>query len=208
MSEKIINDGAALGKRINQTLKMYASAGNRIHTDFVSALWHVAKHGNAFYLNRIYSALRSNDQQAARLYLRRAAAIVGLEGANPDGLDAEIIKAAVEKGSVVKITKDEIVVVNGHTSEQAKMLAVLCEERFINPDGETDKRLLDRNNFAEIKTLGDTQVLENLLRIVKQVEDGSTDNRTVQVSQFVTDFLKEIRDKAEVIKSQLSLAEA
>lgn len=204
---EIITDGAALNTRITATIKMYSSAGAHIHVDFVSALWHAAKHGNPFYLNRVYAALRPNDQQAAKLYIKRAHAIVGLEGENPDGLDAEVIKAAVDAGAVVKLEKDEFDVIAGHNTKQAQLLAALCIERFIDPDGETDHKLLDRNNFAEIKTLGDVQVLDNLIKLAKQIDDGNTDTRKVTVTDAVKGWLQEIRDKAEALKGQVTLSE-
>lgn len=203
---EIITDGAKLNTRINSTLKTYASVGARIHVEFISALWHAATNGNPFYLNRLYAALRSNDQQAAKLFIRRAHAIVGLEGENPDGLSSEVIQAATEKGEVVKLTKGEFTVVSGHTSPAAQMLAKLCIDRFVSPDGETDKMLLDRNNFAEVKTLGDTQVLENLIKLANQIEAGDTDTRKVSVSGPIKDFLSFIKDKAEVLKGSTTLS--
>lgn len=206
MSTAIITDGAKLNTRITSTLKTYASVGVRIHVEFISALWHAATHGNPFYLNRLYAALRTNDKQAAKLFIRRAHAIVGLEGENPDGLDHEIVLAAIEKGSVVKAEKEVYSLIEGNMP-QRELLAKLCVERFIDPDGETDKMLLDRNNFAEVKTLGDTQALDQLIKLANQIAEGDTDKRKVAVTDPVKDFLSFIKDKAETMKSQLSLAQ-
>lgn len=203
----VVTDGALLNKRINETAKMYLAAGRRIHVDFVSALWYVAAHGNAFYLNRIYALLRTNDKQAAKLYIRRAAAVVGLEGENPDGLPAEVIKAAVEAGSVVKLEKDEFSVVAGNNTKQAQMLRELCETRFIEPDGKNDFMLLDRNNFAEVKTLGDNEAFKQLAKLVKSLEEGDTDNRKVSVTEPVLKFFQRVRDEMEVLKNQVTLNE-
>lgn len=199
MSE-IIKDGAALNKRINYTLKTYASVGLRIHVEIVSALWHAAAFGNPFYLNRIYSALRSNDQTAVKLFIRRAHVIVGLEGADPAGLPSEVIQAAAEKGAVVKLTKEEFSIVNGHNTPQAQTLAALCVDRFINPDGKTDKNVLDRNNFAEVKVLGDNEALAQIIKLASSFEE-STDTRKVNISKTLADFFAEIKDKATTMKN-------
>ena len=205
MSIEIITDGEKLGKYVAESTKMYATAGNRIHIALVSALWFAAKHGYVQYLNQVYQALRSNDKTAVKLYIRRAHAIVGLEGENPDGLDSAIILAAVEAGTVLKLTKDEFSVVAGHNTKQAQALAKLCEERFIDPDGEVDHKVLERNNFAEVKTLGDGEALAQLIKLAKSFED-STDTRKVTVTNPVKEFLASIKDKAEAMAGQLSLS--
>jgi hypothetical protein len=202
----IIKDGAALNKRMNSTLKTYASVGARIHVEVVSALWHAATNGNPFYINRIYSELRSNDQTAVKLYIRRISAIVGLDGADPEGLPSETVIAAVEQGGILTLKKGEFIVTKGHTTPQAKAWADLTENRFLNPDGETDRAVLDRNNFAEVKTLGDDAVLDQLMKLVSSTET-ETDTRKVAITAPVRDFLLSLKDKAEVLRNQLSLSQ-
>lgn len=201
----IITDGSALGKRIQSTVKMYLSAGARIHLDVVSAIWHAAKHGNPHYLNTIFPALRPNDAAAVKLYIRRAHALVGLEGEEPNGKDMEVIQAAIEAGSVLELNKGVFKVVAGHNTKQAAMLAELCETRFINPDGEIDKHVLDRNNVQQVTELGDADVLKRMITLANSIE-GDTDRRRVKVSDPVRKFIEQMRDKAEALKGQVTLS--
>lgn len=204
MTNKIITDAAALGKSITSTLKTYASVGTRLHVLVVSALYHAAKHGDPIHLNRIYAGLRTNDQTAVRMYIRRAHAIIGMDGASIDGLDTEVLQAAVEAGTVLAFHKGEFSVVAGAT-EPRKVLVDLCESRFINPDGETDRMVFDRNNFSEVKTLGDQQVLDQLIKLADSLTP--TEKRKVNVSEPIKTFLAAIKDKAEAYKTQGTLAQ-
>lgn len=210
---KLITDTAKLTAYITSTMKTYKSNGERVHVAFVSALYHAATTGQNALLNRVYSQLRSNDQSAVKLFVRRAHIINGmiLAGANdpakatPEGLETEALVALHLQGQVLDIVKGEFVVTNGHTSAQAKGLAKLCTDRFAEPDGEIDRLILDRNNFAEVKTLGDAQVLEQLIKLAKSIE-GSTETKRVNVSQNIIDMMTGLKDKAETMLGQLTLA--
>lgn len=210
---ELIQDGKKLNAYIDATLKTYTNVGARVHLAVASALFLAASTGQNGFLNRIYPALRSNDQQAMKLFIRRAHAINGLvlgggdfKTVTPDGLPSEVVVAAVATGSVVDLVKGEFIVTKGHTSDEAKALANLVINRLAKPDGDIDKAVLDRNNFAEVKTLGDTQVLDALIKLAKEVEGGTTDKKNVAVSDHITKFLKGIKDSAETMKQQLTLA--
>lgn len=210
---EIIQDGKKLNAYIDSALKTYKTVGGKIHVAVASALFLAANTGQNAYLNKIYPALRSNDQQAMKLFIRRAQIINGLvlagadfATATPDGLPSDEVVAAAAAGQVVDLVKGEFLVVKGHTSDEAKGLANLVINRLVNPDGEVDKAVLERNNFAEVKTLGDNQVLDQLIKLAKEATSGSTDRKTVAVSKHIQDFLVKIKDNAEVMKQQLSLA--
>lgn len=204
---ELIQDGKKLNSYIDASLKVYKTAGARIHLAIVSALFLAAATGQNAYLNRIYPALRSNDQQAMKLFIRRAQIINGMilggagAMATPEGLSSEEVVAFAAAGEVVQLVKGEFIVVKGHTTDEAKSLASLVINRLAKPDGEVDKAVLERNNFAEVKTLGDTQVLDALLKLAKEVEAGSTDKKTVKVSNPIAKLLARIKNEAEAIKA-------
>src|SRR5690606_6002429 len=111
---EFIQDGKRINSYITAAHKVYTTAGARSHLAVVSALFLAASTGQNAYLNRIYPALRSNDQQAMKLFIRRAHAINGLvlagadfKTATPDGLASEDVIAAVAAGSVVDMVKGE-----------------------------------------------------------------------------------------------------
>lgn len=203
----LIKDSTKLNTYVTNTLKAYQSAGVRIHIAVISALYHAAATGQNAVINRIMAGLRSNDATAVRQFVRRVSAIVGLEGEEPDGLAAEVIQAAVEAGALLDFKQGEFTIKEGrgHTSAIAKTWAKMCEERFINPDGERDKYILDRNNFTEVKTLGDVDALKNLIRAATAVEE-ETDTRKLNVSKKVKDFFAKVRDQAEAMQNQYELA--
>lgn len=201
---QIIKDKSKLSSHIANAIKQYQSSGRAIHVSVVSALYHAATTGDPRYLTQIYEGLRSNDQTAVRMYIRRVSAIVGLDGGNPDGLANEVINAAVERGGILTFKEKKFQVIQGHTSDAAKLTATLCEERFISPDGENDREVLARNNFAEVRTLGDEQVLDNLLKVLKSI-DTESETRKVVVSEHVKTLFAKVRSQAESMKQQLSL---
>jgi hypothetical protein len=200
----IIADSKSLGRAITSALATYAANGVRMHLLFVSALWHTATHGNAVHLQRLYDGLRSNDQVAFKQALRRAFAIVGLNGEAPDGLPAEMITAAVENGSIVAFKQGSFVVTKGHTSDAAKAVADLMVNRYLTPDGKIDRMVFERNNFSEIRTLGDADILA---AIIKATNVESNDKRVVKVSSTLTKFLDKVRETADIMLRQTNLSE-
>jgi hypothetical protein len=207
MPQEIVTDSKALGSAIEKWAAYYVAAGQSAHVLFVSALWHTAKHGNPALLNRVFSVLRDNDQTAARLFVKRAAILVAMKGEEPDPTEvtSEMLQALADAGKVVDFKQGSFIVVKGHTSDEAKMLVHLCETRFIKPDGKTDMLLLERNNMAAMRLVGDSQLLDGILRIAKSIDTESERTR-VNVSDPVRKFLQGIADKAEVMKQQLNLS--
>jgi hypothetical protein len=203
---EIIKDQAKLKKHIQVTLNDYHSAGRRIHIAVVSAFYHAAAYGDPSMLNFVTNGLRSNDQGAVTLFVRRAAAIVGLDGKDPDGMSRELIQAAVEKGGILGRKGGEFFVTKGHTSDEAKLTAKFCEARWINPDGKADKFILDRNNFTETSVIGDSDMLKSIIALAKRL-DSDSDTRKVTVSPAVAKFFNDMKDKAEVMLGQTSLAD-
>lgn len=199
----IITDKDKLTAFASRAIAAYSSSGPMIHTAFVSALWHTAQHGNPAILQRIYNALRPNDQNAVRLYLRRVSAIVGLEGEDPDGQATEVVQGAIAAGKMLDIKQGSFVVIQGHTTKIAKEWAKLCVERLVKPDGETDKMLLDRNSFAEVRTLADTDILKRIVAAATNIE--SSGNRKVTVSDATKKLLGKIVDLVEPRLNQLNL---
>lgn len=210
----IIKDKSKLSKYVTETLAQYISVGDRVHVAFISSLYHAATTGYVETLNTLIAGLRSNDQTALKMYVRRAAAIVGLGGENPDGKDSEVVIAAVEAGGILGVkTKNGvpsfyILEGRGHNSEPAKALAKLCVSRFIDPKEENgDRKVLERNNFAEVKTLGDMDILKAVAKALNSV-NSTSETKKVHVSQQTAAFLEELRGKVEVRMNQLSLAKA
>lgn len=203
---EIIQDGDKLSASIGSVLKLYTQTFEKLHIAVVSAIWHACKTGDAVYMNRIYPNLNSNDQQALRSYVRRIHAINGLDGEAPDGLNADLVNAAVLEGSVFGFAKGQFSIVHGHTSEQAQSMLKLVEERFINPDGKTDKMVFERNNFAEVKLLGDVDLIEALIKKTKEA-DADTETRKSTVSASTKEFLAGIRDMLTIRKNQLTLSD-
>lgn len=210
----LITDGKALGKYITSTMKGYQSYGARVHIAVVSALAFAAVTGQNGFINTIYEGLRSNDQQAVKLFIRRASAINGmvLDGedftkATPDGQPAEYITAMVAKGSFLELSKGVFSVTRGHTSPEAQAFVKLLDLRLASPDGELDRAVLDRNNFAEVKNLGDAEALAGLLKALKAV-DTDSDKTTVTVSDTIRAKFAEMRTMAENLAAQVGLAKA
>lgn len=200
--DAIIQDSGKLSAFIARTLTDYHKIGHALHVAAVSAIWHAAKTGNPVLLNRLYHGLRSNDGTALRAYIRRAAIIVGLNGEVPEGItDQSVIQAAFDAGKFLDFKQQEFIVTNGHTSDQAKATVTLCEQFLLNPDGKVHKRFMDRNNFAELSTLGDSQVLSQLEATMTRLLDSKSETRKVKLSAKVRTFIEGLRDRIETQKN-------
>lgn len=203
---QIIKAAKTLRKEAELQLKAYKSVGERLHAVIVSSIWHACTHGDPSILNFVYTGLRSNDQTAVKMYIRRAMIINGRpKGDSPEKLTTEEINQALLQGSVFGYEKGQFTVIAGHTSDEAKGLRSLCEKRFINPDGETDRMVFDRNNFAEVKTLDDQAVLSKLAQVIKETEK-ETDTRKVAISASTQKLLKDLKTKVATQLNQHELA--
>lgn len=197
-----IIEAGKLSAYITSTLKQYATAGLKIHVAVVSAMHVAATSGNPGLLNRIYHGLRTNDQQAVKLYVRRTNILVGTDGKDFDGWTTEQINEAHANGAVLTFKAGEFAIVEGrgHTTDQAKSMAVLCSKRLINPDGKIDRRVLDRNNFAEVKTLTDSDILK---AVIKAAKAEPSEKRNVNVSPSVRKMLDDIVSRSESTLEQI-----
>lgn len=201
--DKIITDGKLLSKELTATAKLYASAHKRLHVGAISAIWHLAKHGNPALLNQLNGFLKTNDQSALRMYIRRANAIVGLKGDVPDGKPKEVVQAAIEQGGVIGFKNKAYVALRGHTTAEAKALVKFAEERFINPDGKRDFGVFDRNVLSEIAVLNDAEFLGRLAKMAKEIDAGNTDRREIHVSEKTAKFIRSIGNQAETMLHQI-----
>jgi hypothetical protein len=201
----IIKDASKLNQYISATLKAYGEAGRKAHIAVISCLWHVSTHGDVRPLNAFFAGLRTNDQQAVRLYVRRCQIINGLGGKDINkAMPSDVLNSAAEAGAILSFSKSEFHVVKNPNTDQAKIMVGLCETRFINPDGKKDMYVLDRNNFAEVATIGDTDLLKRVKALKTQLT--TTDTRDVHVSDKVRDLIVDFADKAEAMLSQFNLA--
>jgi hypothetical protein len=212
----IIKDSKALGNFISSTMKAYAQNGINIHVAVVSAMHHAAVTGDPVYLTRIMNGLRPNDQNALRFFIRRSAIEAGLEllqskyrldqqdaDGNPIPVPADVISAAYDAGSWLKYTRDSgFSVTKGHTTDQAKKAATIMESRVGSA-----VLVLQRDNFTESRTLSDTDALKGLIRAAKAIETDSA-RTNVQVSNTVSKFFAEVRDKAQTMLNLNDLSKA
>lgn len=207
MAYKIISKG--LAAYVTTALSEYKSSGEKMHVAIISALHNTATSGDVTLLNRINDELRSNDKQALRLYVRRAAIVTGLVLTNGpktvDVLDTASMEKMLSEGQVIGYSKGKFVCSKNPGTEAAKTLAKLCSERFINPDGENDKMVFERNNFAEHKTLGDAEVLKSVLKTINEAVNNSSDKKTFTLSAAVRNRLEKIRDMLQVNHNQATL---
>lgn len=204
----IIKDADKLCAEIEKTRKAYESVGTKVHRDVVSAVYVAATTGNTVPINKIYGLLRSNDQQAVKLWVRRIQIINGISpDFNPDDapMHSDFIQAALADGSVLTLKKNEFTIVQGPNTQAATDMANLLVNRMINPDGKRDFRVLSRNNFAETKTLGDTDVLSALMKAAKA---ESSDKKEYHISDPVSKLLEEVYTRAETMKNQIELSTA
>lgn len=198
----IITDAKKAAAYVTSAVNVYAKSGRMIHVAFVTAMWHAATHGNPALLNRVYHALRTNDAQAAKLYVRRAHIIIGLEGENPEGQDSLIIQAAADRGAVFALNKGEWSVIPERPAQRAALVK-LCEERFIVPDLERDQFFMERNNFAEVQTIGDTQALDAVLKAITNNLE-TTDKRKIDLSDPIKKLLTGLKDRLTSVKAQVA----
>ena len=206
---KIVKKG--LAKYVADAIAMYQTSGERIHVAVISALYNAATSGDVTLINRVHEGLRSNDKSALRLFIRRATILNGLALSNApadaqvDGLPVETIQEMVKIGSVIDYKKGAFTCARNPNSDEAKSFVKLIETRLLNPDGETDKMVLDRNNFAETKTLADADILKAVLKPVNEALDGTADHKIFKMSAGVKKQLEKIKAMLETGHQQATL---
>ncbi len=200
MELKLITDGALLDKHITSTLRAYDTVHRNLHVAAVSAIHNLAKSGNPARLQRLYDGLRQNDQTALKLFIRRSNILVGVGGKDIEAMPTEQLNKAAIDGQVISFEKNLFVTAKGHTTPEAKALADLCEKRFINPDGTKDKYVFERNNIAEIKTLGDTEALKAIVQLGRFLENK--ENSVTKISSKVRKIIADAIEKAKAMQTQ------
>lgn len=200
----IISDTKNLKRRVKEVMARYQSVGTQVHQLVVSALHHAATTGQPAPLNAIHEHLRPNDQQALKLFIRRASAMNANNGQNPDGLPADAIQLLVDDGSFLTYTKGEYKVTHGHTSERSVAFAKLCEDKLINPDGKDVRFVLDTNNVVETKMLGDADILKKIVELKRQLKSG--ERKVVSISPKVEEFVIKTSEQAEQMLKQTQLS--
>lgn len=205
----MIKQAGKLNDGITMFLKDYTDLGIRAHVLGVSAIYHACMHGNAAPLNNLFAGLRPNDQTAVRQYVKRIQIINGLgdEKLELENLDSDVVNAALDTGKVLDFAQNQFRIARGHTSEQAKTLAELCERRFLNPDGEKDKLIFARNAFAEVRALGESDVLGQIEQNVRSYLDNKSARRKITLSDAVRSKLVKIADQIGGMRSQTTLNE-
>jgi hypothetical protein len=202
---------------IDETLSLYAEVGERLHVAACVAAWHTFTHRNPALLNRLFAALRSNDQQALKLWLRRVQVTNGLiilglikpDAAIPtkdDGgpLSAEVIEEAEQAGTALGFENKQFAILSD-TTAASNAAADLVAARWFEPDGKRDVKVFVRSNIAEVVTFADVDALQAVMRAVTP---KSTGRREVVLSNKVGDLLTKIRDMVEpTLKQYKSMAE-
>lgn len=183
--------GAALDKGIKSFKNAYIRSGTLGHAACVSAIMHAAEHGDPSKLNTIYGFLRTNDKQTLRQYVSRLHAIIG--GWNGIETVAQVLMQDYKsKGALIGYTtKDGFIVLTVEDNENAldnRKVALEFADEMLDPDGEKWAMIFERNNFAEIKTLGDEQLQKALDTLIKTAK-GEKKNTETAVSPTYIDAL-------------------
>lgn len=210
-----LRDNKKASAYIDETLSLYAEVGERLHVAACVALWHTVTHRNPALLNRLHSALRSNDQTALKLWIRRVQVTNGLilmneiepNAAIPTSdtggpLAAEVIAEAEETGSVLAFENKQYAIVSD-TVDAGKAMANLLVRRWFEPDGKVDSKVFVRNNIAELVTYTDLDALKAVLRVVDPKDTG---RREVEISNGTRDLLNKIKDMITPRIKQFELA--
>lgn len=209
MAHKLVKKN--LASYVSSAIEEYKSSGEKMHVAIISALYNTAVSGDVTLLNRINENLRSNDQSALRLYIRRVSIANGLSmtggPAKIEVLDTASMEKMLKTGGILGFSKKKFTCIQNPSTDAAKNFAKLCETRFLNPDGETDKMVFERNNFAEHKTLGDADVLKAVLKPINEALNNSSDNKTFAISEAIQKRLQQIKDMLDINHKQATLNE-
>mgnify|MGYP000108310534 CR=1 FL=1 len=189
---QFISNLKELTKEINEFGGLYQSVGRRMETIAANVIWFAASKGDVRPLNQFFSMLRENDATAMKLAIRRLHRVVGFGDTAIEGLDAELGKAAEKAGRYFTIKKDEGfgVIAGGHKSEQAQAIVKLAEGEYFG-----EYLVFVKNNFDEIKTFGDEEILKAVAKVANLLEES--DKRKVSVSARTREWVKGLKASAE-----------
>ncbi len=224
MTIAIIREEKQLNKLISQTITAGKKYASMLHQASMSAVVHLLEHGQAGPINRLYESMNSNNSASFKQWLRRLNLYVGL-GEELDklaikeinSLTPEIRNGYIREGLVIGYEEKSFIVTSVKSDPKAKekrLAAVkLVEERFLEPrtswptEAEAEKEKgkytpwYERNNFAEVRFLGDAQALEQLKRVANNLGLGSkqpnADRVKVSVSDRMRTIIKTALDNAE-----------
>lgn len=206
----IVRGEAELNRLVSSAASAYTKASLKMHVAIVSALVHASVTGRTQPLNRLYSVLNTNDQQAFRgSYLPRIhAAIGGMDFSKyaDQPVPSEILNAFKDKGQWLGFGKNkasgenEFYVISKDINPLApgnrKQFAILAEVSLINPKEEAGwRKFFDRNNFSELKVFGDDDVYNTLKQVVAKGkgENKSTESKvSKQVQKIINDALEAV----------------
>ncbi len=208
---KAYENANAASKYVDETLSLYAEVGERLHNAAVITFWHAVTHRNPALFNRFHAALRSNDQQALKLWVRRVQVTNGLILHGLIAADAQIptkdtggplngatIGEAEETGTVLKFENKQFVIVP-NTVDAGKALAHLVSARWFTPNGD-DVKVFVRSNIAEVNTFADIDALNAVMRTL---EPKSTGRRDVVLSEKTTSLLAKIKGMVQPMLDQM-----
>lgn len=220
MTITIIRDESELNKLITLTIQTGKKYAERLHVATLSAVVHLLEHGQPGPLNRLYVSMNSNNSAAFKQFLRRLNLYVGMgwetvEKTTIDDinkLDKDIRNGYIRDGMVIDYEDKTFFVASVKTDPRAKEKRLLgvkfVEQRFLESTKDNKKYApwYDRNNFAEVRYLGDAEVFAQIKRVLSSVEKpGQRVNAAV--SGKMKDMLKTFVDNAENLVEQEGLTE-
>ena len=200
----LIKDTKALNKEVSSVLSIYTSSGNRLHTAVCAAMHNAFVGGNPVILSRIFRGLRSNDQVALRQYIRRFHIAVGFgDTAIPGKLDQEVYTSYADLGAVLSFSaKDKGFAMAKDWNKNQKTALAFIEKVEACPEGWL--KVFERNNFQDVKTIGDAEVLAAIKTLHKNATE-ETDRRKLAVSPAVKAMLAKFASMAESMEGQTEL---
>jgi hypothetical protein len=188
----ILKAEKAIKSLIRSFRTMYSKTQTAAHDMAVQVIGHAATHGNPVLLNEFFSILNTNDKDAFRLYMRRIAAVVG----GWDGVTTksqEEMEQFKERGAFVTFKKGEFLVLRNDEhvhAKTAKAGTIKLLPELQTPDGKVFRRFLDRNNFSEIKLVGDENIRQQLAKMIKAAK-GDKKNTEAKVSPAIIAALQD-----------------
>lgn len=227
MTIAIIRDETELNKLISLTIQTGKKYRERLHQATMSAAVHLLEYGQPGPLNVLYKSMVSNDSGAFKQWVRRLNLYVGLGVEKVDtmtnkeigALDPAIKNTYINQNMVIDYADKTFTVLSVKTDPAAKEKRIagvkLIEQRFLNApeiaasmNGEDANEYIgkfkpwfERNNFADVRTLGDAQALEQIKRIATNMGLGerkpSGDRVKIVVSERMKAIVKTAMENAE-----------
>lgn len=183
------SDPAKAGKKLNELVSKTISSGKAYHKLLdeaaINVVYHAAVFGQCQPMTTLYNSLTSNTQQAFKQFVRRINIYIGIgEPHITDGKSKDELNAAAELGKVFGFADKSFNVVSVKTDAKAKEKRTAAAQLMdLFADANEDPRytsFFKRNNFQDIRNIGDAQALEQLKRVLananKESEEGKVKN--------------------------------